>query len=52
MEFTYHLELTYQDGRVENKVITTPNISETLNQLQRNREPFTHKILMIEDGKG
>jgi len=41
----YNIQLTYLDGSTDEIEITTDNLEWFMNQYQRNRKPFTWKVL-------
>jgi hypothetical protein len=45
---TYNIELTYLDGSTDEIELTTDRLEWSMNQYQRNREPFTWKVLGAE----
>lgn len=49
MSKKYNIELFYTDGRTEIIELQTNNIEWSIDQYQRNRDPFDYKIIGIED---
>lgn len=41
----YNIKLTYLDGSTDDIEITTKDLEWSMNQYQRNREPFTWEVL-------
>ena len=51
-EDRYIIKLTYSDKSNEEIQVVTKDIEYSIQQIQRNREPFTHEILYVYKGDG
>lgn len=50
MSKKYTIKLSYIDGRKEVIELQTNNIEWSMDQYQRNREPFDYQIISVKNG--
>ncbi len=51
-EDRYIIKLTYPDKSSEEIQVVTKNLEYSIQQIQRNREPFTHEVMYVYKGDG
>ena len=51
-EYRYIIKLTYSDKSNEEIQVVTKDIEYSIQQIQRNREPFTYEVMYVYKGDG
>ena len=51
-EDRYIIKLTYSDKSNEEIQVVTKDIEYSIQQIQRNREPFTYEVMYVYKGDG